>query len=135
MLYFSYKILNFDNDRIDLKNKLIFNEERKLMYDLRNKDLFFEPGIKSKYGTNTFEYIYSRLINKFDLSFNHFKLSIFNNINLIYAKSLKKFDQDLNCVWLSEEICFSESQRYLNDFGLSYKQIYFILSSIIALFV
>ncbi|RNA13334.1 hypothetical protein BpHYR1_040402 [Brachionus plicatilis] len=93
MLNFSYKILNFDDDRIDLKNKLIFNEERKLMYGLRNKDLLFEPGIKSKYGTNTFEYIYSRLINKFDLSFNHFKLPIFNNINLIYAKTLKKFDQ------------------------------------------
>ena len=98
MLNFSYKIFNFDDGRIELKSKLISNESRSLHYELRNKDLLYEPGSKSKYGANTFEYLYSRLINKFtiskkDLKLNHFKLSIFNNINLIYTKTIILFSK------------------------------------------
>ena len=71
---------------------------RNLIYDLRNKDQIIECGSKTKSGENTFKYVFSRLSNRFivdklDLKFSTFKLSMFNNINLIYEKAIKVFDK------------------------------------------
>ena len=98
MLSFSYKILNFVNSPTQLKEQLVTNESREIKYDLRNKCDFMVPITKTKSGENTFGYVYSKLanefiVNKLVLKFNTFKLSIFNNINLIYVKSTKIFDK------------------------------------------
>ena len=98
MLTFSFKIINFSNSPPLLKEQLVKNETRNLKYDLRNKDQMIECGSRTKSGENTFKYIYSRLSNKFVvdklvLKFSTFKLSMFNNINLIYEKSIKIFDK------------------------------------------
>ncbi|RMZ93229.1 hypothetical protein BpHYR1_011583 [Brachionus plicatilis] len=45
MLNFAFKILNFDDGRIDLKNKLIPNEAKRQRNELRNKVLLFEPDL------------------------------------------------------------------------------------------
>ncbi|CAF0864958.1 unnamed protein product [Brachionus calyciflorus] len=98
MLSFSYKIINFANAPPLLKEQLVKNETRNLNYELRNKDQKIECGSRTKSGEKTFRYIYSRLCNKFIvdklvLKFSTFKLSMFNNINLIYEKSIKIFDK------------------------------------------
>ena len=98
MLTFSFKIINFSNSAPLLKEQLVKNESRNLKYNLRNKDHLIECGSRTKSGENTFKYIYSRLSNKFIvdklvLKFSTFKLSMFNNINLIYEKSIKIFDK------------------------------------------
>ncbi|CAF0784338.1 unnamed protein product, partial [Brachionus calyciflorus] len=74
MLKFSYKIINFANSTPLLKDQLLKNETRNLKYDLRNKDQIIECGSKTSSGERTF---------------NTFKLSMFNNINLIYEKATK----------------------------------------------
>jgi hypothetical protein len=98
MLTFSYKIINFANSPPLLKDQLLKNETRNLKYDLRNKDQIIECGSKTSSGERTFKYIFSRLSNKFVvdklvLKFSTFKLSMFNNINLIYEKAAKVFDK------------------------------------------
>jgi hypothetical protein len=103
MLTFSFKIINFVNSPPLLKEKFIKNEERNLKYNLRNKDDFIEHGARTKSGENTFDFVYTRLANKFiinklDLKFSTFKLSVFNNINIIYENTIKiftKFDLKL----------------------------------------
>ncbi|CAF0929813.1 unnamed protein product, partial [Brachionus calyciflorus] len=65
MLTFSFKIINFANSPPFLKEQLVKNETRNLIFDLRNKDQMFECGSRKKSGENTFSYIYSRLSNKF----------------------------------------------------------------------
>ena len=67
-----------------------------MKYDLRNKDELIESGSRTSSGEKTFGYVFSRLSNKFiidklGLTFNTFKLSMFNNINLIYDKSITIF--------------------------------------------
>ena len=102
MLSFSYKVLNFENSPTQLKEQLVTNNSRKIEYNLRNKSDFMVPCSKTKSGENTFGYVYSKLANNFIvnrlvLKFNTFKLSIFNNINLIYTESTKLFEKlDLN---------------------------------------
>ena len=98
MLTFSFKIINFANSPPLLKEQLAKNETRNQKYELRNKDQIIECGSRTKSGENTFKYIYSRLSNKFIvdklvLKLSTFKLSMFNNINLIYEKSIKIFDK------------------------------------------
>ena len=98
MICFSFKIINFWNSPPLLKRLFIKNEERNVGYNLRNKDKFVEHGAKSKSGENTFQFIFPRLANSFViqrnmLKFATFKLSIFNNINLIYNETIKIFDK------------------------------------------
>ena len=98
MLSFSYKILTFDNAPTQLKEQLVSNESRKIEYSLRNKNDFMVPSSKTKSGENTFGYVYSKIANKFIvnrlvLKYTTFKLSIFNNINLIYVEATKIFDK------------------------------------------
>ena len=97
MLTFSYKCLLYYNSPVNLKEKLKKNDSRNLNYILRNNNNFIEPMAKSKSGEKTFEHFYSRLINCFVikrsmLKFSTFKLSIFNNINLIYTDFVSKFE-------------------------------------------
>ena len=88
MLTFSYKIINFANSPQLLKEQLVKNEARNLKYELRNKDKLIESGSRTSSGEKTFGYVFSRLSNKYILDklvlkFSTFKLSMFNNINLI----------------------------------------------------
>ena len=96
MLTFSYRLINFKNSQKSLKEQLVSNERKNLEYDLRNKHDFIEPGARTKSGENTFGYVFSRMSNKFIigkllLKLNTFKMSIFNNINLIYDAAIKIF--------------------------------------------
>jgi hypothetical protein len=103
MLTFSFKIINFENSPPLLKEKFTKNADRNIKYNLRNKNDFVEHGARTKNGENTFDFVYTRLANKFiinklDLKFSTFKLSIFNNINIIYENTIKiftKFDLKL----------------------------------------
>ena len=98
MLTFSYKIINFENSPAKLKEQLVHNESRKIVYDLRNKNEFLVPSLKTRSGENTFGYVYTKLANNFIigrlvLKFCTFKLSIFNNINIIYIEAIRIFDK------------------------------------------
>ncbi|RNA27202.1 hypothetical protein BpHYR1_021643 [Brachionus plicatilis] len=78
-----------ENSPFQLKEQLVTNESRKIEYDLRNKSDFMVPKSKTKSGENTFCYVFTKLANKFlinrmVLKFSTFKLSVFNNINLIF---------------------------------------------------
>ncbi|RMZ93674.1 hypothetical protein BpHYR1_032535 [Brachionus plicatilis] len=89
------RALNFEDSKIDFKNKLISNEARSLNYELRNKEFLFEPDIKSKHGTKTFEYLYSKLINKF-----FYFLFIINSKLMFYQSNLaahREKSQNLYC--------------------------------------
>ena len=81
-----------------MKEQLVTNETRNLKYDLRNKEELIESGLRTRSCEKTFGYIFSRLSNKFIidklvLKFSTFKLSMFNNSNLIYDKSIKIFEK------------------------------------------
>ena len=80
----------------NLKVQLIRNDSRNLNYNLRNSVNLIEPMSKIIKGEKTFEYFYSKLINSFVIKrsmikISSFKLSMFNNINLIFTDFVKKF--------------------------------------------
>ena len=98
MLNFGYKIINFSNSPPLLKEQFIKNKEKNLNYNLRNENDFIEKEARTKSGEKTFGFIFTRLANKSItkrecLKFSTFKLSIFNNINLIFNESIKIFDK------------------------------------------
>ena len=78
-----------------------------MVYDLRNKNMFFLPS-KGKYNDHmewTFSYFYSKFLNEIieillddmELEPNHFCRRIENNVNLYFVKFCKLFDKfDLN---------------------------------------
>ncbi len=92
-LSFAFKTLN--NDGSNLKHNLKYNTDLNKGYSLRNSNQLTIPytGKFNDYGKNTFEYIFSKIINDFDSYFSsnshgQFKISINNNINLIFNKFL-----------------------------------------------
>jgi len=99
LLTFSFKIYrNLDSPSI-LKNLLVLNKERKLIYNLRNTNEFhnFTKSI-NRYGDLTYSHFFSNLINVSccdlftdnNVNLKFFNCSIFNNINILYAKIIKK---------------------------------------------
>ena len=60
-------------------------------FDQRVDEKLYESKCKTEMGKNTF--INSFLIGSRNLTMNHFKTSIFNNINLIYDKVILLFDK------------------------------------------
>jgi len=113
MLSFSFKSLFFHNSPENLKNIFLKNDSRNFSYNLRNSANLIEPMAKTNSGEKTFGYFYSRLINSFVikrsmLKFATFKLSIYNNINLIFIDFVKKFKKfDIN---LSMFFCFQNKR-------------------------
>lgn len=98
ILCFSFKVLKQPNSPPNLKNTLITNQSRCNHYDLRNKHKIIEEGARTLQGKNVFNYVFPKLINNFvldrlSLSESHFKQSIFNNINVIFSKSIILFDK------------------------------------------
>ena len=90
---FIYKIINFKNSPTGLKSILIRNCSVKANYDLRNKNDYLVPskGRFNDFKEKTFDYFYSKFINKFiiddlKLEFNLFRTRINNNINIIFVK-------------------------------------------------
>ena len=106
LILFSYKMVNYDNSPETLKNSLKLNSEYEKRYDLRSKNKMNVPKISilNQYGSETFSYSFSKLINLvciddlcLDLKF--FKLRTKNNINLNFDKfiaTFKKFDLNYN---------------------------------------
>ena len=99
-------MVNYDNSPETLKNSLKLNSEYEKRYDLRSKNKMNVPKISilNQYGSETFSYSFSKLINLvciddlcLDLKF--FKLRTKNNINLNFDKfiaTFKKFDLNYN---------------------------------------
>ncbi|RNA37850.1 hypothetical protein BpHYR1_037410 [Brachionus plicatilis] len=82
-------ILFYHNSPENLKNRLLKNDSRNLSYNLGNSENLIEPMAKTNSGEKTFGFFFSRLINSFVikrsmLKFSTFRLSIYNNINLIF---------------------------------------------------
>ena len=96
-------MLFYDNSPKNLKVQLIRNDSRNLSYNLKNSVNLIEPMSKTIKGEKTFGYFYSRLINSFVIKrslikFSTFKLSVFNNINLIFTdfeKKIKNFNSNI----------------------------------------
>ncbi len=107
LLNFVYKIYNNVESPKNLKNKLIIYNNNENNYQLRNKKTFYVPntGNLNKYGERTFNYVFPILLNKFclndlNLSYNLYKIRMFNNINLNYINFIKYFEKyDLKYIY------------------------------------
>lgn len=95
---FVYKIINYNTAPLGLKSTLIRNLTVKENYNLRNKNEYLVPfkGKFNDYNQKTFDYFYSKFINKFlihdlNLEFGLFVQRIKNNINIIFLKFCELF--------------------------------------------
>lgn len=98
---FIYKIYFFKNPP-NLANELKFNNERKIKYELRNKDKLVQPNSLRTSGENTFGYFFCRFVNVLfidsfvsKLSIKDFKRVVIKNLNNFVNLSIKNF-QKLN---------------------------------------
>ena len=98
---FVHKIFNSYSAPSLLSEKLQLNKDHK-SYRLRNCNNIIEPNSRTIHGGQTFSYFFSKLINNIfldtiNINFDDFKTITFNNINNIYIKFNKYFENfDLN---------------------------------------
>lgn len=101
---FTFKLFNYNNAPINLKNKFKFNIDLNKSYDLRNINQLQTPRVSgfNKHGSNTFAFFFSTFINKFCID-DLFLLQTtynnrsFNNVNLQFIKFVTFFPKfDLN---------------------------------------
>ena len=98
---FVHKIFNSYSAPSLLSEKLQLNKDHK-SYRLRNCNNIIEPNPRTIHGGQTFSYFFSKLINNIfldtiNINFEDFKTITFNNINNIYIKFIKYFENfDLN---------------------------------------
>jgi hypothetical protein len=110
LVTFTHKLFYYDSVPLNLKNKLIFNNQLNKQHDLRNINSFSQPslGNLNKYKERTFEYFFPKFINAICLDFctnaksfslRFVKTSAFNNSNLHYLTIINFFKKfDLNYV-------------------------------------
>ena len=93
---FTHKIMHNKNSPEILVNAITINNTTTNNYTLRNKDLIIEPLTFTHYGEFTFQFFFSKLINKhlsnnIYFKFNDFKKNIFDNLNIIYTNFISTF--------------------------------------------
>lgn len=110
ILLFSFKLINYKSFNINLKNQIVFNNQLKKGYLLRNNDklaITFSSSLNN-YNENTLQFFFTKFINSccidiIYLSENHYKIFIQNNINLIFLVFIKNFDKfDLKFKYLNK---------------------------------
>jgi hypothetical protein len=99
---FSYKVIKSPKSPPNLKNQLKSNSERGIGYNLRNRDNFSQPKTNNRYGDYTFNYIFSKFLNKFPLhtfeNVNTLKKHILANLKNNYVNFSGLFPHfDLYC--------------------------------------
>ena len=110
ILLFSFKLINYKSFNINLKNEIVFNNQLKKGYLLRNNDnlaITFSSSLNN-YNENTLHFFFTKFINSccidiIYLNENHYKIFIQNNINLIFLVFIKNFDKfDLKFKYLNK---------------------------------